>query len=122
MLTQPGPFPFISGLDGLTARLQGEMEEFLSLMSHPEVAVLNRVPLPGGGGGPFLVIVIIYLVCLRTTDVAISKKQQRQTIETVLLLFLKASLQSIVSCVQFHFFVGKSTYGQKKNGLEGLKC
>lgn len=53
MLTQPGPFPFISGLDGLTAGLQasqGEMEECLSLMSPPEVAVLNRVPLPGGGG------------------------------------------------------------------------
>lgn len=50
---------------------QEEMEEFISLINHAEVAVLNRVHLPGGWRGSFLVILIIYLVCLRTIDMAI---------------------------------------------------
>lgn len=53
------------------------MEELISLICHPETAVCNRAPPPGGWGHRFWLLVI-YLVCLRTIDKVILKNNNNK--------------------------------------------
>lgn len=67
------------------------MEEFISLISHPEVAVLSHLHLPGGGGISSGYINNLPGVPQNYRYGHLKKKQQRKSMDIVL-FFFKASL------------------------------